>query len=325
MLEHRGYGRAARAGTHFGLRGAVVVAAACDDRAAASELAPALIVGAGAGGLEEEADGAGRGEAGAFASAALAGGGAPSGAARGEGDAQKEECHFGSREDWSRLADVIHPGVKVRLPLERTPSKIYVHAKRLFDIVFSACALVVLSSVFAVCAVAVRVTSEGPVVFRQRRWGRSGETFECYKFRTMLVGSPANVKAAEFGGKQNWITPVGDVMRRWSLDELPQLVNVLKGDMSLIGPRPVIIAEKALIDLRRPLGADQVRPGITGWAQVNGRNLVDDREKAFLDGEYVANMSIAFDARIFFRSLVVIASRKGVDADRSDGEEGGRR
>ena len=167
----------------------------------------------------------------------------------------------------------------------------------------------------------MRATSEGPVIFRQRRWGRSGGAFECYKFRTMLAETPANMKATEFEGKQNWLTPVGGFMRRWSLDELPQLANVLKGDMSLIGPRPVIIAEKALIDLREPLGANRVRPGITGWAQVNGRNLVGDGEKAFLDGEYAANVSLAFDARIFFRSIAVVARRTGIDAaSRSGGK-----
>lgn len=219
------------------------------------------------------------------------------------------------RKLWGEMAERLHPGVHVRQPLSRVPSKSYAHAKRLFDIVFSAAALVILSPVFAGCAIAVKATSPGPVIFRQQRWGRSGGRFTCYKFRTMLAETPPNMKAADFKDKGSYMTRPGGFLRRWSLDELPQLANVLKGDMSLIGPRPVIIAEGRLIDLRRPLGADWVRPGLSGWAQVNGRNLVDDEEKAFLDGEYVANMSLAFDARIFFKSITVVVGRTGVDGD----------
>lgn len=214
---------------------------------------------------------------------------------------------------WNELAERLHPYTKVRPPLSRVPSRSYAHAKRCVDIAFSALALVLLSPIFAVCALLIKATSEGPVVFRQERWGRSGTRFECYKFRTMLVETPPNMKAADFDDKQSFMTPVGNALRRWSLDELPQLVNVLKGDMSVIGPRPVIIAEEKLIDLRRPLGADWVRPGITGWAQVNGRNLVDDEEKAFLDGEYVANMTFTFDVRVFLKTLSIVLKRTGID------------
>ncbi len=121
--------------------------------------------------------------------------------------------------------------------------------------------------------------------------------------------------AQDFADKAAFMTPVGNFLRRWSLDELPQLANILKGDMSIIGPRPVIIRERRLIDLRIPLNAEAVRPGLTGWAQVNGRNLVSDEEKAFLDGEYVANMSLAFDARVFFRTISVVFSRRGVNRE----------
>lgn len=101
----------------------------------------------------------------------------------------------------------------------------------------------------------------------------------------------------------------------------PQLANILKGDMSVVGPRPVIVREELLIDLREPLNATVVRPGLTGWAQVNGRNLVDDAEKAFLDGEYVGNMSLAFDARVLFRTVATVVSRRGVDRDARNGAE----
>lgn len=219
--------------------------------------------------------------------------------------------------EWAQLASRLHPGVSVRLPLSRIPAKSYAHAKRAFDIAFSAAALVVLSPVLLTCAVAVKATSPGPVLFKQERWGRAEERFKCLKFRTMLVETPPDMPAQDFANKVAFMTPVGDFLRRWSLDELPQLVNILKGDMSVIGPRPVIIRERRLIDLRIPLNAEAVRPGLTGWAQVNGRNLVSDEEKAFLDGEYVANMSLTFDARVFFLTLAVVASRQGVDRDGS--------
>lgn len=119
--------------------------------------------------------------------------------------------------------------------------------------------------------------------------------------------------AQDFTDKAAYMTSIGDSLRRWSLDELPQLVNIIRGDMSFVGPRPVIIRERRLIDLREPLGADAVRPGLTGWAQINGRNLVSDEEKAYLDGEYVANMSLAFDCRILLKTIAVVASRQGVD------------
>lgn len=219
-----------------------------------------------------------------------------------------------------RMAARLHPGIEVRPPLSRIPSKSYAHVKRAFDIVFSAAGLVVLSPVLLVCAAAVRATSPGPVLFKQERWGRAGERFECWKFRTMLVETPPDMPAQDFADKAAFMTPVGDFLRRWSLDELPQLANILKGDMSVVGPRPVIIRERRLIDLRIPLNAEAVRPGLTGWAQINGRNLVSDEEKAFLDGEYVANMSLAFDARVFFKTLAVVFSRRGIDRE-ARGEE----
>ena len=221
---------------------------------------------------------------------------------------------------WGAMAARLHPGVEVRPPLSRIPNRGYAHAKRALDVASAALALVALSPVLLACAVAVKATSPGPVLFRQERWGRGRTRFECWKFRTMVVGTPPDMPAASFGDKAAFMTPAGDFLRRWSLDELPQLANILKGDMSVVGPRPVIVREGRLIDLREPLNATAVRPGLTGWAQVNGRNLVTDEEKAFLDGEYVANMSLAFDARVFFRTIATVASRRGVDRDARKGE-----
>ena len=139
----------------------------------------------------------------------------------------------GESSEWAQLAACLHPGVSVRLPLSRIPSKSYAHVKRVFDITFSAGAVVILSPVLLACAVAVKATSPGPVLFRQERWGRAGERFECIKFRTMLVETPPDMPAQDFADKAAFMTPVGDFLRRWSLDELPQLANILKGDIPL--------------------------------------------------------------------------------------------
>ncbi|MEG0016833.1 MAG: sugar transferase [Gordonibacter sp.] len=129
------------------------------------------------------------------------------------------------------MAERLHPGIEVHLPLSRIPRKSYAHAKRVIDIVCAALALVVLSPVFAACAIAVRATSEGPVFFRQQRWGRKHTCFECWKFRTMIEETPPNMPATSFEDKAAFMTPVGDFLRRWSLDELPQLVNIIRGDI----------------------------------------------------------------------------------------------
>lgn len=221
--------------------------------------------------------------------------------------------------DWAAMAERLHPGASARPPLSRVPSRSYAHVKRALDVALSLAAIAALSPVLLACALAVKATSPGPVLFRQERWGRAGTRFECWKFRTMLVEAPPDLPAKDFAGKAAFMTPVGPFLRKWSLDELPQLANILKGDMSVVGPRPVIVRERRLAELRAPLNADAVRPGLTGWAQVNGRNLVSDEEKAFLDGEYAASMSLLFDARILARTVAVVLSRRGVDREGGEG------
>lgn len=212
------------------------------------------------------------------------------------------------------MAERLHPGVVLRhAPCTRFPSHAYAHFKRAGDIACAAIALVVLLPVILGCALAVKATSPGPVFFKQERWGRKKTRFECWKFRTMVVKTPPNLPAWDFENRELYMTPVGNFLRRWSLDELPQLLNILKGDMSVVGPRPVIICEDSLIALREAFSADAVRPGLTGWAQINGRNLVADEAKAYLDGEYVSNMGFIFDAKVFFKTAAAVVSRKGID------------
>ena len=170
--------------------------------------------------------------------------------------------------------------------------------KRAADIVVSLTLLLLFSPALFVVAWLVRWDSPGRSIFTQQRIGRDGKPFFIYKFRTMYVEAPPNAASAERETTEPYITPLGRVLRRTSTDELPQLLNVLKGDMSIVGPRPVVSAERELLRLRRQNGALQVRPGITGLAQVRGRGKLTPAEKAQYDAQYVQRMSLWLDIRI---------------------------
>lgn len=193
----------------------------------------------------------------------------------------------------------------------------YAHVKRILDIVLSGAALVVLSPVMLLTALAVLLTSEGPVFFRQTRMGLHQQPFMIYKFRTMRVDAPEKPTREM---KAQYITPVGRFLRASSLDELPQLVNIIKGDMSIVGPRPVILKEKKLIEARAAVHAYDVRPGLTGWAQINGRDRVSVKRKAALDGEYVQRMSFGFDVRCVLGTFIKVLRQEDV----VDGAPSGR-
>ena len=188
----------------------------------------------------------------------------------------------------------------------------YARWKRGLDIVFSAALLLFLWLPMLGIGVLIRLTSQGPAVFRQTRVGRNGEPFTCYKFRTMLRDAPPNRPTADFTDAGRYVTPVGRFLRRTSLDELPQLWNVLRGDMSLVGPRPLIPMEEAVHRLRRQNGVYCLRPGMTGLAQVSGRDLISDREKAELDTRYAQRVSFGEDLRILWKTLGGIVSARGV-------------
>ena len=158
----------------------------------------------------------------------------------------------------------------------------------------------------------IALTSRGGVIFRQIRIGKGGESFVCYKFRTMYSHAPSNIPSAALKNAHIYVTKVGRFLRRTSLDELPQLFNVLKGDMSLIGPRPLIAEEETVHRLRMEKGVYNIRPGITGLAQVSGRDLVSDREKAELDIEYLNSVGFVSDMRIFFKTLKRVVSGEGI-------------
>lgn len=188
----------------------------------------------------------------------------------------------------------------------------YTHIKRVLGFVLALLALVVLSPVMLILAVVVKVTSPGPVIFRQKRVGLRKRQFMIYKFRTMRVDAPKNRPTHLLQNPEAFITPVGGFLRKYSLDELPQLFNILKGEMAVVGPRPVIWNEFDLIAERDKYGAYSVRPGLTGWAQINGRDELPFDEKARLDGEYVRRMSLAFDAMCIYRTVFSVARHEHV-------------
>ena len=190
--------------------------------------------------------------------------------------------------------------------------KTYRLFKRVLDILFSVLLLFFLFLPMVVIAFAIIFTSRGGAIFKQRRVGRGGKVFVCYKFRTMYLHAPSNLPTSSFGDADRYITRVGGFLRRTSLDELPQLFNVLKGDMSLIGPRPLICEEIAVHKLRMQSGAYDVRPGITGLAQISGRDMLCDCDKAELDARYASGLCFASDIGIFFKTLVNVVRKEGV-------------
>ena len=198
----------------------------------------------------------------------------------------------------------------------------YPFIKRGADVVLSLLALICLSPVYLLVALAVKLTSPGPVLFRQKRVGRGGRLFTIYKFRTMRTDTPRDTATHLLQDPSRYITRVGAFLRRSSLDELPQFFNVLKGDMSIVGPRPALYNQDDLIAAREKAGVDAVRPGITGLAQINGRDELPIPVKVRYDREYVENLSLKMDARCFFGTILSVLRAEGV---REGGTGGGKR
>ena len=183
--------------------------------------------------------------------------------------------------------------------------------KRAFDIAVSLAGLLVGWPVLLALALAVRLDSPGPAIHWSTRVGRGNRTFPMPKFRTMRTDTP-DVATHLLEDPSRWITPLGRFLRRSSLDELPQLWSVLAGDMSLVGPRPALHSQTDLIDLRTQAGVERLRPGVTGWAQVNGRDELPIPEKVRLDREYLERMSFGFDLRILVATALAAVTARGV-------------
>jgi len=192
------------------------------------------------------------------------------------------------------------------------PAGAYGRIKRAVDLFASAVVLVLLSPVMLLIAIVIRFDSPGPAIFRQRRIGRGSREFEIMKFRTMHEGTP-HLASHLMGPDSPSVTRIGGWLRRTSLDELPQLWNVLQGDMTLVGPRPALYNQYDLIALRQEAGVDALRPGVTGWAQVNGRDELSIEEKVRLDRWYLENVSASVDLAIFGRTLLTLFSARGVN------------
>ena len=184
--------------------------------------------------------------------------------------------------------------------------------KRFLDILLSACGILVLSPVYFLVALAIKIDDPGPVFFRQKRVGLHKSHFQILKFRTMKMETPKDVPTHLLDNPQQWITRVGGFLRKTSLDELPQIFNIFAGQMSIIGPRPALWNQYDLIAERDKYGANDVLPGLTGWAQINGRDELPIDVKARLDGEYVQRLSFAFDVKCFFGTVVSVLRHDGV-------------
>ncbi len=184
--------------------------------------------------------------------------------------------------------------------------------KRGIDILLAAVILIVLSPLLLLLVLAIKLDSRGPVLFSQQRVGANKVIFPIYKFRTMRIDTPHDVPTHMLKNPNQYITRVGRFLRATSLDELPQLWNILVGQMSFVGPRPALWNQEDLIAQRDQYRANAVRPGLTGWAQINGRDELEIPVKAKLDGEYVAKLSFRFDLKCFFGTFVYVLGRKGV-------------
>ncbi|MGO4943124.1 sugar transferase [Ruoffia tabacinasalis] len=188
----------------------------------------------------------------------------------------------------------------------------YIHIKRIIDFILAFIALVLLSPLFLVLALWIKMDSKGPVFFKQKRIGINRSFFQIYKFRTMLSETPSDMPTHLLDNPDAFITKSGRFLRKTSLDELPQLINILKGKMAFIGPRPALWNQDDLADERDKYNANDVLPGLTGWAQINGRDELPIKAKAQLDGEYIQNMSFLFDVKCFFGTFISILKSDGV-------------
>ena len=188
----------------------------------------------------------------------------------------------------------------------------YLKAKRVIDLVLSVLAAVILSPVFLILFIAIKLDTPGPIFFKQKRVGINKTHFNILKFRTMRIDTPKDTPTHLLGNPDQYITKVGKFLRKTSLDELPQIFNIIKGEMAIIGPRPALWNQYDLIAERDKYNANDVRPGLTGWAQINGRDELPITVKSELDGEYIQKMNFAFDAKCFVGTITSVLKSDGV-------------
>ena len=188
----------------------------------------------------------------------------------------------------------------------------YLKAKRVIDLVLSVLAAVILSPVFLILFIAIKLDTPGPIFFKQKRVGINKTHFNILKFRTMRIDTPKDTPTHLLGNPDQYITKVGKFLRKTSLDELPQIFNIIKGGMAIIGPRPALWNQYDLIAERDKYNANNVRPGLTGWAQINGRDELPITVKSELDGEYIKKMNFVFDVKCFVGTITSVLKSDGV-------------
>lgn len=188
----------------------------------------------------------------------------------------------------------------------------YTPIKRMIDVLLSGIGILVLSPILLILCIAIKLDSQGPILFTQKRVGIHKSYFQIYKFRTMRTDTPKDMPTHMLSNPEQYITRTGSFLRRTSLDELPQIFNIFKGDMSIVGPRPALWNQYDLIAERDKYGANDVLPGLTGWAQINGRDELEIPVKAKLDGDYVKKYGLGMDLRCFFGTFVSVLRQDGV-------------
>ncbi|MDZ5710905.1 sugar transferase [Jeotgalibacillus haloalkalitolerans] len=188
----------------------------------------------------------------------------------------------------------------------------YIFMKRTIDIVASFLLLFMLSPLLLFIMLLIKVTSPGPVIFKQKRIGLNKKEFIIYKFRTMKIDTPSDMPTHLLKDENKCVTRIGAFLRKTSLDELPQLMNIFLGHMSFVGPRPALWNQADLILLRDRYSANSVRPGLTGWAQINGRDYISIERKAFLDGEYIRRMNLKLDFYCLYKTVAKVLKEENV-------------
>ena len=191
-------------------------------------------------------------------------------------------------------------------------SAMYLTIKRIMDFVLALLGMVLFSPLFLLITILIKIDSAGPVLFKQKRIGIHKTCFYILKYRTMTINTPKDTPTHLLENPDKYLTKVGKVIRKMSLDELPQITQILTGKMSIIGPRPALWNQYDLIELRDKYSANDIRPGLTGWAQINGRDQLPIEAKARLDGEYVERMSFQFDFKIFISTIFHVLKRDGI-------------
>ena len=189
---------------------------------------------------------------------------------------------------------------------------IYSKIKRILDFIISVTGIIILSPLFIFLIILIKLDSKGPIFFKQRRIGINKSEFNIIKFRTMKIETPKDTATHLLDNPEKYITRVGKFLRKSSLDELPQIINIIKGEMGIVGPRPALWNQYDLIEERDKYGANNILPGLTGWAQINGRDELPVDIKAKYDGYYVKNRSILFDIKCFFYTFIKVIKREGI-------------